>query len=164
MIVVTGTAPRCGTSAMMRLLLTEFKPHSMMEKFPSYTAKEMNPLGFWDIKKEELESDNPIPYEEGSVAKLWGAHFQRVDFDQVNLCIVMKRNNIEDQIKSTKKCAIAEGLGELNDEAIQYMFARQYQDVQEHFPKDKTIIVDMDHLRHYPDELLSYIKEITLCQ
>ena len=58
MIVVTGTAPRCGTSAMMRALLKHYDPHSYAEAFPEYVAKEKNPLGYWDMNKEKLVLKN----------------------------------------------------------------------------------------------------------
>lgn len=160
MIVVTGSAPRCGTSAMMRLLLTEFNAHSMSEAFPEYVAKEKNPKGFWDIKKDYLFTDDPITYEEDSVIKLWAPHFHRIDADDVKLVILMTRDNLEEQAESIYYCAIAEGHSPPTSEIISTLFRNQREGIKQHFSNTPLLRVRMEDLREYPEQVLSHIKEI----
>tara|TARA_B100001093_G_C26701482_1_gene959298 strand:+ start:156 stop:641 length:486 start_codon:yes stop_codon:yes gene_type:complete len=160
MIVVTGTAPRCGTSAMMRELLKEYKPHSYSEKFPSYAAPEKNPEGFWDIKKEALFTDDPIPTEEDSVIKLWHPQFSRINSDDVNLVIVMTRKNFYDQVQSIRSCAIAEGQIEPSPKQISQIFKNQQQGLSSSFSETTQLRVNMETLKKDPESVISYIKEI----
>jgi hypothetical protein len=145
MIVVTGTAPRCGTSAMMRELLKEYKPHSYSEKFPAYSAKEKNPEGFWDIKKEALFTDELIPTEEDSVIKLWHPQFHRVNTSEV---------------QSIRSCAIAEGQLEPSPKQISQLFRNQQQGISSIFNENTQLRVRMETLRKNPESVLSYVKEI----
>jgi hypothetical protein len=160
MIVVTGTAPRCGTSAMMRELLKEYKPHSYSEKFPAYSAKEKNPEGFWDIKKEALFTDELIPTEEDSVIKLWHPQFHRVNTSDVKLVIIMTRDSFIDQVQSIRSCAIAEGQLEPSPKQISQLFRNQQQGISSIFNENTQLRVRMETLRKNPESVLSYVKEI----
>ena len=154
MIVVTGTAPRCGTSAMMRLLLTEYQPHSYIEEFPSYVAREKNPEGFWDVK-DALGTDH-IPYEENTAIKLWAPHYSRVDPNDVKLVVVMHRDDIKQQYESIHSCAIAEGFGDsCTPEMISAMFATQQAGLETHFSETPQLRVRMASLREDPDSIIS---------
>jgi hypothetical protein len=159
MIVVTGTAPRCGTSAMMRLLLTEYKPHSYVEAFPSYVARDKNPEGFWDVK--DAFGTDKIPYEEDAAIKLWAPHFPRVDADEVKLLVVMHRDNFKEQVDSIHSCAIAEGLADFcNAEVISSMFINQQTGIENTFNETPQLRVRMSTLREDPDSVISQIKEM----
>ena len=158
MIVVTGTAPRCGTSAMMRALLEHYKPHSYASAFPEYVAREKNPEGFWDLDKDKLQST--IPYEEGSVVKLWSPSFPHLDVTKVKLLVVMSRNNFTHQVQSMVDCAVAEGLGPLEPKQISQIFLNQKNGIDEHFADTPKVRVEMERFRQDPDEIISYIKEI----
>jgi len=160
MIVVTGTAPRCGTSAMMRLLLQSFEAHSLAEAFPEYVAREKNPDGFWDMKKEALFSSEKIPYEENKVIKLWSPQFSRVDASKVKLVVLMTRDDFEAQVASIYNCAIAEGFAPPTGEVISGMFQAQKEGIKSNFSNTQLLRVRMEDLREYPDQILSHIKEI----
>ena len=105
MINVTGTAPRCGTSAMMRELLKEYKPHSYAQDFPDYVAREKNPEGFWDINKKYLYGDDPIPYEEACTLKMAAhssipGHFVgRQDMAPVTVCAQYVIHDNDDDVQ-----------------------------------------------------------------
>lgn len=164
MIIVTGTAARCGTSAMMRALLDDgYKPHSYSEKFPEYVAPEKNPEGFWDVKKEYLFSSDPIPTED-AVIKLWGPQFHRVEVDDIEAVIVMHRSDIAAQAKSIRSCAIAEGLGDLSPVQVAEMFRIQQDGLTKIFSETPQIRVNMDSLRADPQAVISNIKEIVQWQ
>ena len=158
MIVVTATAPRAGTSAMMRALLEHYKPHSYAEAFPEYVAREKNPDGFWDLAKDKLQAE--IPYEEGSVIKLWAPSFAGLDTSRVKLLVVMSRSNFTEQVQSMVDCAVAEGLGVLEPKQISQIFLNQKNGIDGHFADTPKIRVDMERFRQDPDEIISYIKEI----
>lgn len=160
MIVVTGTAPRCGTSAMMRELIKEYTPHSYSEKFPSYAAPEKNPEGFWDIKKEALFTDEIIPTEENSVIKLWYPQFNRLNIEDVKLVIVMTRSNFVEQVKSIRSCAIAEGSPDPAPHEISRIFNNQQYGLDTIFNETPQIRIKMETLRKDPESVISYIKEI----
>ena len=160
MIVVTGTAPRCGTSAMMRLLLTEFQPHSLTEAFPEYVARDKNPEGFWDIKKENLSSDESIPHEEGTVIKVWAPQFPRLDIEKVKLVVLMTRDDFMAQVESIYHCAVAEGFAPPTSEQISNMFMNQKEGIKSTFTNAQLLRVRMEDLREFPDRILSHIKEI----
>ena len=160
MIVVTGTAPRCGTSAMMRELLKEYKPHTYAQDFPDYVAREKNPEGFWDMNKKYLFGDDPIPYEEDSVIKLWSPHFNRAPVQDVKLLIVMQRENFLDQMKSMHSCAIAEGYSSVEPHHLSMMFKNQKTGIDETFSETPQIRVMMETLREDPESVISSIKEI----
>jgi len=160
MIVVTGTAPRCGTSAMMRELIKEYKPHSYAQDFPDYVAREKNPEGFWDIRKERLFGDDPIPYEEDSVIKLWAPQFHRVEVQDIKLLIVMQRANFLHQIESMRSCAIAEGFLNVEPSHLSMMFKSQKTGIEDTFSETPQIRIMMETLREDPDSVISSIKEI----
>jgi hypothetical protein len=160
MIVVTGTAPRCGTSAMMRLLQTEFPVHSYAEEFPEYVAPEKNPEGFWDVKPSVVFDGERIPYEEGTVIKLWAPQFKLIDTSKVKLLVIMQRENFMEQMKSIYSCALAEGLGPLSPQQVSLMFNAQYQGIEEEFADTTKLRVKMNDLRSSPDDVLSLIKEL----
>lgn len=160
MIIVTGTAPRCGTSAMMRELIKSHKPHSYAQDFPDYVAREKNPEGFWDINKEYLYGDDPIPYEEDSVLKLWSPHFPRVVVQDIKLLIVMQRTNFLDQIESMRSCAIAEGYSAVEPHHLSMVFKNQKTGIDETFSETPQIRVKMETLREDPESVISLIKEI----
>lgn len=160
MIVVTGTAPRCGTSAMMRALLEHYEPHSYAEAFPEYVAKEKNPLGYWDMNKEKLFSADPIPTEECSVIKLWAPQFPRVQAEDIKLLVVMSRGDFDAQVKSIYHCAIAEGLAPPSHELISGMFLNQKNGIDAFFKDVPKIRVEMDTFRDNPNPIISYIKEL----
>lgn len=158
MIVVTGTAPRCGTSAMMRALLQYYKPHSYVEQFPEYVATEKNPDGFWDLAKDKLHKN--IPYEKGTVVKLWAPSFKGIDSSKVKLLVVMSRKDFVKQVESMISCAIAEGFASPTPEQISQMFLNQKTGIDEHFPNTPKIRVEMETFKKDPDKIISYIKEI----
>ena len=160
MIVVTGTAPRCGTSAMMRLLLTEFPAHTYAEPFPSYVAEEKNPEGFWDLKSSVIFDQELIPYEEGTVVKLWSPQFKLIDTSKVKLLVIMQRDNFMEQIQSIYSCALAEGIPPLSPQDISMMFKNQSNGIQEEFADTTKLRVKMSDLRSSPDDVLSLIKEL----
>ena len=160
MIVVTGTAPRCGTSAMMRLLRTEFPAHSYAEQFPSYVAKEKNPEGFWDLKHSTVFGQEQVPYEEGTVVKLWSPQFKLIDTSKVKLLVIMQRDNFMEQIESIYSCALAEGIPPLSPQDISLMFKNQNHGIQEEFADTTKLRVKMSDLRSKPDDVLSLIKEL----
>ena len=160
MIVVTGTAPRCGTSAMMRLLLSEFPTHSYAEQFPSYVAEEKNPEGFWDLKPSVIFDQEPIPYEEGTVVKLWSPQFKLIDTSKVKLLVIMQRDNSMEQIQSIYSCALAEGIPPLSPQDISMMFKNQSNGIQEEFADTTKLRVKMSDLRSNPDDVLTLIKEL----
>lgn len=160
MIVVTGTAPRCGTSAMMRLLLSEFPTHSYAEQFPSYVAEEKNPEGFWDLKPSVIFDQEPIPYEEGTVVKLWSPQFKLIDTSKVKLLVIMQRDNFMEQIQSIYSCALAEGIPPLSPQDISMMFKNQGNGIQEEFADTTKLRVKMSDLRSNPDDVLTLIKEL----
>lgn len=160
MIVVTGTAPRCGTSAMMRLLLKEFPAHSYLEQFPGYVAKEKNPEGYWDIKQEIVENPCEIPYEENSVIKLWSPMFKNLDTSKVDLLVIMQRKNYLEQIQSIYSCALAEGFSPLSPAVITQLFENQLSGIEERFDTTTKLRVEMEDLRSKPDDVLSLIKEL----
>ncbi len=160
MIVVTGTAPRCGTSAMMRLLLSEFPTHSYAEQFPSYVAEEKNPEGFWDLKPSVIFDQEPIPYEEGTVVKLWSPQFKLIDTSKVKLLVIMQRDNFMEQIQSIYSCALAEGIPPLSPQDISMMFKNQSNGIQEEFADTTKLRVKMSDLRSNPDDVLTLIKEL----
>ena len=160
MILVTGTAPRCGTSAMMRALIQYYKPHSYSQAFPEYVAKHMNPEGYWDIEKGKLFSEEQIPTEENSVLKLWAPQFPRVKAEDVKLLVVMSRKNFYDQIKSLCACAVAEGLEYPSDHQISQMFLNQKIGIDSYFKDTPKIRVDMETFRDNPEPIISYIKEL----
>jgi len=160
MIVVTGTAPRSGTSAMMRTLLKDyFNPHTYAEAFPSYVAREKNPEGFWDVKQEHVFGSGSIPYEPDSVIKLWAPHFPRVNVKKVSLLVIMQRENFSEQIKSMHSCAIAEGLP-CNDQMISHMFKQQQEGINKYFTETPQLWVKMGTLREDPDSVVEQIKEM----
>lgn len=160
MIVVTGTAPRCGTSAMMRLLLSEFPTHSYAEQFPSYVAEEKNPEGFWDLKPSVIFDQEPIPYEEGTIVKLWSPQFKLIDTSKVKLLVIMQRDNFMEQIQSIYSCALAEGIPPLSPQDISMMFKNQGNGIQEEFADTTKLRVKMSDLRSNPDDVLTLIKEL----
>ena len=159
MIIVTGTAPRCGTSAMMRLLLEHYDAHSYIEPFPSYAAREKNPEGFWDLKGEHLFGTDPIPSEDAAI-KLWAPQFPRVDVEDVKLVIVMQRGDFLEQCKSIRSCAVAEGLPDPDPALVARMFHNQQTGIESTFSETPMIRVQMESLRADPDSVISYIKEI----
>ncbi len=163
MIIVTGTAPRCGTSAMMRTLLAEYKPHSYAKAFPSYTARDQNPEGFWDISQDFLFADDPIPTEEDAVLKLWAPQFHRISIEDVSLLVVMSRPNFIDQVESIHRCAVAEGFT-ADDSIISSMFKNQRDGINTYFNETPTIRVNMETLREEPNMVLEAIKEMKICQ
>ena len=160
MIVVTGTAPRCGTSAMMRLLLTEFPAHTYAEPFPSYVAEEKNPEGFWDLKPSVIMNGEAIPYEEGSVVKLWAPQFKLIDASKIKLLVIMQRDNFMKQIESIYSCALAEGIGPMSPQDISLMFRNQLRGIEGEFADTTKLRVKMSDLRSSPDDVLSLIKEL----
>jgi hypothetical protein len=161
MIVVTGSAPRCGTSAMMRLLVNEYKPHSYAELFPSYVAKEKNPEGYWDMGLSGTQ-EQAIPYEKGSVIKLWAPMFTRIDATKVKLLVVMNRANFVDQVSSIYSTGISEGLGPLSPRQISSLFHNQQSAIDKVFTDTPKLKVMMNDLRKNPGIILSKIKEILL--
>lgn len=163
MIVVTGNAPRSGTSAMMRALLEHYKPHSYAEKFPAYVAKDLNPEGYWDIKKEYVVSEDPIPTEENTVIKLWAPMFHRVNTQDVKLFVFMQRNNFLEQVDSIERCAIAEGFT-MSSQEIAAVFTRQREYAADIFANTNTLVVDMENFREDPDLFIDHIMEVVPCQ
>lgn len=163
MIVVTGNAPRSGTSAMMRALLEHYEPHSYLEQFPEYVAKERNPEGYWDLKKEHATSSDPIPTESGRVIKLWAPMFDRINVDDVHTLVYMQRNDFVKQVDSIRDTALAEGFT-VDSDMIAKMFINQRNRTQEIFNKTHTIVVDMENFREDPSLFIDHIQEMVPCQ
>ena len=159
MILVTGLAPRSGTSAMMRALTKIYKTHSCIEQYPSWTAREMNPNGFWDICLEQRDGDEPIVTEEHTVLKLWSPQFHRVDPEAVDLIVQMTRSDFIGQVNSIVKTAKAQGLPELTPQHISHMFLNQRECLEKYFPYVDRLIVPMEEFRLSPDKFLRQIKE-----
>ena len=159
MIIVTGTAPRAGTSAMMRALLETNKAHSLAEKFPNWCAPEKNPEGFWDISLEAKNSEDPIPTEQ-AVIKLWATAFHRVDVSAVDLVVVMRRDDFVGQVDSIVKTGEAQGLPEITHQHISNMFLNQYECVEKYFADVPKLVVTMEKFRNNPEQALTKIKEV----
>lgn len=160
MIIVTGTAPRCGTSAMMRELIRSYKPHSSAEQHPSWTAPEMNPKGYWDLSLAYRDGDKPIVAEPNSVIKLWATQFHRVDPDAVSLVVVMRRSNFTHQVDSIIKTARAQGLPELTRAHISHMFLNQNQCLEKYFDTVPRLDILMEDFRDKPEYFIRQIKEV----
>jgi hypothetical protein len=144
---------------MMRALIDIYEPHSYLEAFPEYVAEDMNPEGFWDLRKDSLTE--PIPHEEGSVVKLWAPQYGNVDASKVKLVVWMQRRDIRQQVASILKCGEAEGFGQLPSHLIAKMFEDQYRGVYEtYFKETPKVVVDMEDFRENPDHYLNQIKEI----
>lgn len=160
MILVTGTAPRCGTSAMMRELIKLYKPHSSLEAHPSWTAHEMNPKGYWDLSLENRDGNEPIEAEPNSVIKLWATQFHRLDPDDVELVVVMNRSNFSHQVNSIIKTARAQGLPELTRAHITHMFLNQNQCLEKYFDAVPRLNILMEDFRDSPDDFIRQIQEV----
>lgn len=159
-IVVTGIAPRCGTSAMMRILLDNgWQSHSHAEQFPSYTVKAKNPKGFWDVSQEFVENPTPIAMGDNECIKLWYPHFNLVDWSTVDLMVVMHRTDFVQQLSSIKKCAGAEGLT-LTAKQYAEMFTNSNKYINNVQDSVKQLKVPMRYLRGSPKSVLHNIKEI----
>lgn len=163
MIVVTGNAPRSGTSAMMRALVELYKPHSYAELFPEYVAKEQNPEGYWDVKKEHLWTDAPIPTEENTVIKLWAPMFHRINVDDVKLLVFMDRADFMRQVNSIERTSSAEGFT-VDSKQIADMFINQRTRAQDIFKNTNTLVVDMESFRADPELFIDHIREVVPCQ
>lgn len=159
MIVVTGSGPRTGTSAMMRAL---GNPHSYAVPFPGYAAREMNPEGFYDIRDDVLFEHKDIPYEENTVIKLWGPQFEQFDCSKAELLVVMTRSNFVEHIDSIAKCARAEG-HEPTSKKIAWIFKNQLDMIDKHFADTPKMYIDMEEFRSNPDYFITQIKEIAPC-
>ncbi len=160
MILVTGTAPRCGTSAMMRELIKICKPHSAIEAHPTWTAKEMNPLGYWDISAEHLSSSASIATEEHTVIKLWANFFHRLDPAGVDLVVQMQRKNFAEQVLSIIKTAEAQGLPTLTRKQLSNFFINQHQCLEKYFSETPQITIMMEDFREDPKYFINQIKEV----
>ena len=164
MIVVTGNAPRAGTSAMMRALIEHYEPHSYAEQVPDYVAPEKNPEGYWDVAGEHRNGDKRIPYEKDSVIKLWAHQFHRVQEKDVDLVVLMWRNNFLEQIQSIYVTAAAQGLPPLTPAHISQMYINQKECLAAFFGNTETLIVPMEEFREEPEYFVGLIKEVTKCQ
>lgn len=161
MILVTGAAPRTGTSAMMRALIEHFKPHSFLEKFPTYVAKSQNPEGFWDIAQDKFGQDL-IPDEPNTVIKLWAPHFERVDPDTIQHIVWMHRLDFNNHVRSMHECASAEGYS-IDSTIIAKIFINQQKGL-ERFKTIPRTIVPMEEFREDPEFFIREIKEAVKCQ
>jgi hypothetical protein len=159
MIVVTGNAPRSGTSAMMRALLEYYEPHSYCEKFPAYVASICNPDGFWDLNEAEITKTDSIPTEPNTVIKLWANHLRRVNADDVKVLVHMVRRDFQAQVQSIFKTAIAEGFRP-DPETVSKLFITQDYLINELFVNTPKIVVDMEDFRKNPKQFISSIREI----
>ncbi len=163
-IIVTGEGPRSGTSAMMRLLLEQgWSPYEKAEKFPSYTATEMNPEGYWDLSKEFVDNPTTINLETEQCAKVWFPHFPCVVAPSVDLIIIMYRKDWETQLGSIERCCEAEGI-EFTLEAAERSKRMTKFLAQACFPKCPILLVETEELRRHPNSIISQIKEINKCQ
>ena len=160
MILVTGTAPRCGTSAMMRELIKHYKPHSYAQRFPDYVAVHKNPEGFWDIQMDKLFIEDPIPTEEKTVLKLWSPQFSRINSDSVKLMVIMFRKDLEAQVKSISECALAEGSECPTEQHIKQMFINQQTGINRYFKNVPKLGVEMETFREHSKAIISSIKEL----
>ncbi len=160
MILVTGTAPRCGTSAMMRELIKTCKPHSIIEPHPTWTAKDMNPLGHWEISDEHLHSSLPIEKEEHTVIKLWANLFHRLNPADIDLVVHMQRKDFTEQVMSIVKTAEAQGLPTLTRKQISNFFINQHQCLEKYFSETPQITVVMEDFREDPEFFIAQIKEV----
>lgn len=159
-IVVTGVAPRCGTSAMMRLLIDNgWQPHALAEQFPGYVAKDQNPLGFWDVSETYLDAPTPIALEQNQCIKLWDSHFINVDWSTVDLMIVMHRPDLQTQLASIHRCAKAEGLN-LSAKQYSQMFLNANNNINAVSGLVDQLRIPMRYLRGAPKSVLHKIKEI----
>lgn len=159
-IVVTGIGPRCGTSAMMRLLINNgWDPHSVAEQFPHYVAREKNPEGFWDVSKTYLDNTTPIALKANECIKLWDPHFSYIDWATVDLMIVMHRQDYSKQLRSIYKCAKAEGL-DMTAKQYSELFTTAHANIKEVSNLVKQLRIPMRYLRGSPKSVLTKIKEI----
>ena len=159
-IVVTGIAPRCGTSAMMRLLIKNgWTTHSITEQFPAYVAREENPEGFWDVSEKYLNQATPIALGNNECIKLWDPHFQYMDWTTVDLMIVMHRPDFIKQINSITQCSKAEGLN-LTAKQCAEMFTNSHQNVEAVSDIVPQLRIPMKYLRGAPKSVLHKIKEL----
>ena len=159
-IVVTGVAPRCGTSAVMRLLLENgWEPHESLEKFPEYVAPEQNPDGFWDVSNEVRLGLPQLAMTGNECIKLWYPMFDLMDWTTVDLLLIMHRKDYVKQIKSILKCAVAEGL-----DVPLSRWPRVFNETNEAINTlDETVQqlrIPMPYLRSHPKSVLHKIKEI----
>lgn len=156
-ILVTGIGARCGTSAMMRTLLSDgMTPSPAAEKFPSYCAPSKNPEGFWDLSPETIQSTEAIRLEENEIVKVFSYFYYQVDWSTVDLMVVMYRNDREAQITSMHETALAEGF-EATPAMVDRML-RDPHDLLDHIPSP-TIYIEIEELRSNPELVLSKIKE-----
>ncbi|MCP4742037.1 MAG: hypothetical protein GY871_07410 [Actinomycetales bacterium] len=157
-IVITGIGPRCGTSAAMREVISRgYTPHRLAEKFPSYTAAERNPLGFWDISLDALESDETFALGENEAIKLWSPQFKRVDWTTVDQVIVMWREDITSQIESILLTAEAEGFTPSNEQVERMFWEPRVLLKDIDVPKQ---FIEIEDLRLDPYGVLDTIKEV----
>ena len=164
-IIVTGLAPRCGTSAMMRLLLDNgWSPSPVSEKFPEYVAPEMNPDGFWDVTKEWGENPTSVSLKKSECVKLWYQHFPYVDPKSVDLIIAMYREDEDQQTASIYKCAAAEKVEGWSDDLIDRARRLTPFLAKASFPSVPMLSVETEELRSNPEIIISKVKEAALCQ
>ena len=159
-IVVTGVAPRCGTSAMMQLLLTNgWNPHAVVEQFPRYVAPSENPKGFWDVSDDYRTGATDIALNENECIKLWFPMFKHMDWTTVDLLVVMHRQDVIKQRASILRCAKAERLALTVKQSAQ-MFVEANKNINELSDLVKQLKIPMRYLRGSPNSVLHKIKEI----
>ena len=148
-IVVTGVAPRCGTSAMMQLLLTNgWNPHAVVEQFPRYVAPSENPKGFWDVSDDYRTGATDIALNENECIKLWFPMFKHMDWTTV----IKQRASI-------LRCAKAERLALTVKQSAQ-MFVEANKNINELSDLVKQLKIPMRYLRGSPNSVLRKIQEI----
>lgn len=158
-VVVTGIGPRCGTSAMMRLLINNgWDPHSVAEQFPHYVAREKNPEGFWDVSKTYLETPTPITLGVNQCIKLWHPYFSYIDWTTVDLMVILHRQDFIKQFKSTDKCAKAEGY-HMTIQQYSEILTAVHKNIKEISSLVKQLRIPMRYLRGSPNSVLTKIKE-----
>ena len=99
MIAVTGIGPRCGTSFVMR----ELKKYIPIvgRKFPSWSIKEENPKGYYEIDRVIYSQGIPFHKWKNHGVKVWPHVLVKTKPEYISKIILLERFDTGKQVEST---------------------------------------------------------------
>lgn len=152
MIVVSGVAPRTGTSFVMHCLKTKGYPVYGHKHLNGYTVRDHNPDGYYDLYPYEANPDNN--YIANKIVKLWCPSYYF--FKNIDKFILLERKDKDKQLESMRKV--------YSDEKKLPLFKDFDLDVEamlDHYIKEKENILKSFNVLHvYTEDLGKELKSI----